>query len=68
MNKTERISIPMQFAFVQCRGLKENGRLTVATDSPHLLILRMKAEVLCCVADNDDQRDPAAKGTGALRL
>ena len=32
-------------------------------DSPHLMIPQMKAEVLCCVADNDDKRDPAAKDT-----
>jgi carboxymethylenebutenolidase len=27
------------------------------------MIPQMKAEVLCCVADNDDKRDPAAKDT-----
>ena len=37
------------------------GLATDKPDSPHLLIPKMKAEVLCCVADNDDQRDPAAK-------
>jgi len=37
------------------------GLVTDKPDSPHLLIPQMKAEVLCCVADNDDQRDPAAK-------
>jgi carboxymethylenebutenolidase len=37
------------------------GLATDKPDSPHLLIPKMKAEVLCCVADNDDKRDPAAK-------
>jgi carboxymethylenebutenolidase len=37
------------------------GLVTDKPDSPHLLIPRMKAEVLCCVADNDDKRDPTAK-------
>jgi carboxymethylenebutenolidase len=37
------------------------GLATDKPDSPHLLIPKMKAEVLCAVADNDDQRDPAAK-------
>lgn len=37
------------------------GLVTDKSDSPHLLIPQMKAEVLCCVADNDDKRDPAAK-------
>ncbi len=37
------------------------GLVTDKPDSPHLLILQMKAEVLCCLADNDDKRDPAAK-------
>lgn len=37
------------------------GLVTDKPDSPHLLIPQMKAEVLCCVADNDDQRDPTAK-------
>jgi carboxymethylenebutenolidase len=37
------------------------GLVTDKPDSPHLLIPKMKAEVLCCVADNDDKRDPAAK-------
>jgi carboxymethylenebutenolidase len=39
------------------------GLVTDKPDSPHLLIPRMKAEVLCAVADNDDKRDPAAKDT-----
>ena len=30
-------------------------------DSPHLLIPQMKAEVLCCIAANDDKSDPASK-------
>lgn len=37
------------------------GLVTDKPDSPHLMIPQMKAEVLCCVADNDDQRDPSAK-------
>lgn len=37
------------------------GLVTDKPDSPHLLIPKMKAEVLCCVAANDDQRDPEAK-------
>ena len=37
------------------------GLVTDRPDSPLLLIAQMKAEVLCCVADNDDKRDPAAK-------
>ena len=37
------------------------GLVTDKPESPHLLIPKMKTEVLCCVADNDDQRDPAAK-------
>ncbi len=37
------------------------GLVTDKPDSPHLLIPKMHAEVLCCVADNDDKRDPAAK-------
>jgi carboxymethylenebutenolidase len=37
------------------------GLVTDKPDSPHLLIPKMKAEVLCAVAANDDQRDPAAK-------
>jgi carboxymethylenebutenolidase len=37
------------------------GLLTDKADSPSLLIPKMKAEVLCCVADNDDKRDPTVK-------
>jgi carboxymethylenebutenolidase len=37
------------------------GLVTDKPDSPHLLIGKMKAEVYCAVADNDDKRDPAAK-------
>ena len=37
------------------------GLVTDKLDSPHLLIPKMKAEVVCAVADNDDKRDPAAK-------
>ncbi len=39
------------------------GLVTDKADSPHLMIPQMKAEVLCCVADNDDKREPAAKDT-----
>ena len=39
------------------------GLVTDKPDSPHLLIPKMKAEMLCCVADNDDKRDPGAKDT-----
>jgi carboxymethylenebutenolidase len=39
------------------------GLVTDKPDSPHLLIPKMKAEVLCAVADNDDKREPAAKET-----
>ena len=37
------------------------GLVTDKPDSPHLLIPKMKAEVYCAVADNDDKRDPTAK-------
>ena len=37
------------------------GLVTNKPESPHLMISQMKAEVLCCVAANDDKRDPAAK-------
>lgn len=37
------------------------GLVTDKPDSPSVVIPKMKAEVLCCVADNDDKRDPAAK-------
>jgi carboxymethylenebutenolidase len=37
------------------------GLVTDKPDSPHLQIPHMHAEVLCCVADNDDKKDPAAK-------
>lgn len=39
------------------------GLVTDKPDSPHLLIPKMKAEVLCAVAANDDKRDPSAKDT-----
>jgi carboxymethylenebutenolidase len=35
--------------------------LTADADVSDALIPKMKAEVPCCVADNDDKRDPAAK-------
>ena len=37
------------------------GLVTDKPDSPHLLIPKMKAQVYCAIADNDDKRDPAAK-------
>lgn len=37
------------------------GLVTDKPDSPHLMIPQMKAEALCCVADNDDKRDPTVK-------
>ncbi|HEY6488073.1 MAG: dienelactone hydrolase family protein [Terracidiphilus sp.] len=37
------------------------GLVTDKPDSPHLMIPQMKAEVLSCVADNDDKRDPTVK-------
>jgi len=37
------------------------GLVTDAPDSPHLLLPKTRAEYLICVADNDDQKDPAAK-------
>jgi carboxymethylenebutenolidase len=37
------------------------GLVTKGDDSPHLLIPKMKAQFLCCVAQNDDQREPESK-------
>src|SRR6185295_3028059 len=37
------------------------GLVTTGADSPHLLIPTMKAQFLCCVAENDDQREPDSK-------
>jgi carboxymethylenebutenolidase len=37
------------------------GLVTDKPDSPYLMIPKMKADVLCCVADNDDKKDPEAK-------
>ena len=37
------------------------GLVTDKPDSPHFLIPKMKAQVLCCVADNDDKKQPEAK-------
>ena len=37
------------------------GLVTDKPDSPYLSIPKMKAEVLCCIADNDDKREPTAK-------
>jgi carboxymethylenebutenolidase len=41
------------------------GLVTDKPDSPHLLIPQMKAHFLIAIAENDDQRQPEAKG--ALR-
>ena len=41
------------------------GLVTGADNSPHLLVPTMRASYLFAIADNDDERDPAAKG--ALR-
>ncbi|HXR53076.1 MAG TPA: dienelactone hydrolase family protein [Steroidobacteraceae bacterium] len=37
------------------------GLTTDAPDSPHLLIPKMKAAFLICIADNDDKKEPASK-------
>jgi carboxymethylenebutenolidase len=37
------------------------GLATKTPDSPHLLVPQMKASFLFAVAQNDDERDPAAK-------
>jgi len=37
------------------------GLVTAQNDSPHLLIPTMKAQFLCCVAENDDQREPDSR-------
>lgn len=39
------------------------GLATGNADSPHLLVPKMRASFLFAIADNDDQRDPDAKGT-----
>lgn len=39
------------------------GLATDKPDSPHLLVPKMKAQYLIAIAENDDQRDPAAKDT-----
>ena len=39
------------------------GLVDATPDSPHSLIAATKAEYLILIADNDDQRDPAAKTT-----
>jgi carboxymethylenebutenolidase len=38
------------------------GLVTDAPDSPHLLIPRMRAHFLIAIAENDDQKQPEAKG------
>jgi carboxymethylenebutenolidase len=37
------------------------GLVTDKPDSPHLLVPKMKAQYLFCIAENDDQRQPDAK-------
>jgi carboxymethylenebutenolidase len=37
------------------------GLVTDKSDSPHLLIPKMKAHFLIAIAENDDQREPQAK-------
>ncbi len=37
------------------------GLVTAKPDSPHLLIPKMKAEFLICVAENDDEKEPETK-------
>jgi carboxymethylenebutenolidase len=37
------------------------GLVTDKPDSPHLLVPKMKASALIAIADNDDQKEPAAK-------
>jgi carboxymethylenebutenolidase len=37
------------------------GLNTDAADSPHLLIPKMKASMLICIADNDDKSNPTSK-------
>ena len=37
------------------------GLVTENTDSPHLLIPKMKSQLLIAIAENDDQRGPEAK-------
>lgn len=37
------------------------GLVTKDPDSPHLLVPKMKAQFLFCVAENDDQREPDSK-------
>lgn len=39
------------------------GLVTDKSDSPHLLIPKMKASALIAIAANDDQREPASKDT-----
>ena len=37
--------------------------MTDAPDSPHLLLPKVKAAALICIAENDHERDPDAKPT-----
>ena len=39
------------------------GLVNAQPDSPHLLIAKTQADYLILIADNDDQKDPAAKDT-----
>jgi carboxymethylenebutenolidase len=39
------------------------GLVTDQPESPHLLIPKMKAHFLIAIAENDDQKQPDAKGT-----
>ncbi|MCA9705695.1 MAG: dienelactone hydrolase family protein [Myxococcales bacterium] len=39
------------------------GLVTDEPSSPHLLLPKMKAAALICIAHNDDERDPEAKST-----
>lgn len=37
------------------------GLVTQKSDSPHLLVSKMKSQFLICIAENDDQREPETK-------
>jgi len=37
--------------------------VTDKSDSPHLLVPKMKAQYLIAIAENDDRREPQAKDT-----
>ncbi len=40
-----------------------SGLVTTEPTSPHALLPEMKAAVLCCIAQNDDEKEPEAKLT-----